>query len=61
MDRPEGPAPHPLVVDDQIVGNLWEDVDLAGLDLAGYWAVPNGVHAELALGQRIVGTIWVGV
>ncbi|MGC8471503.1 MAG: hypothetical protein ACP5PM_04335 [Acidimicrobiales bacterium] len=58
---PKGRRHIPLLVDDQIVGNLWEDADLAGLDLAGYWAVPNGVHAELASGQRIVGTIWVGV
>jgi hypothetical protein len=50
-----------IVVDNEIVGNLWEDVDLASLKLGGYWVTPMGIKAELESNDRVVGMIWLQV
>jgi len=50
-----------IVVDNEIVGNLWEDVDLASLKLGSYWVTPMGIKAELETNDRVVGMIWLPV
>jgi hypothetical protein len=50
-----------IVVDNEIVGNLWEDVDPASLKLGGYWVTPMGIKAELETNDRVVGMIWLPV
>ena len=50
-----------IVVDNEIVGNLWEDVDLASLKLGAYWVTPMGIKAELETNDRVVGMIWLPV
>jgi hypothetical protein len=50
-----------IVVDNEIVGNLWEDVDLASLKLGSYWVTPMGIKAELETSDRVVGMIWLQV
>lgn len=59
--NPRGVKHIPIVVDDQIVGNLWQDEDLSKLGVGGYWAGPFGQQAELVSDGRVVGMIWVKV
>jgi len=40
------------------VGNLWEEADLAALQVAGYWAAPFGVKVELARDGLVEGMLW---
>jgi hypothetical protein len=56
---PRGVKHIPIMVDGQIVGNLWDDADLTKLEVGSYWAGPFGQHAELVSGGRVVGGIWV--
>ena len=48
-----------IVVDNEVVGNLWEDVDLASLKLGGYWITSMGIKAELETNDKVVGMIWL--
>jgi hypothetical protein len=48
-----------IVVDNEVVGNIWEDVDLSTLALGAYWVGPWGIKAELVKDGRIVGMIWL--
>jgi len=51
-----------IVVDNEIVGNLWkEDVDLPSLKLGSYWSAPMGTKAELETDNEVVGMIWLRV
>jgi len=50
-----------IVVDNEIVGNLWEDVDLASLKLGSYWITPMGIKAELETNDKVVGMTWLQV
>ncbi|MDA8284764.1 MAG: hypothetical protein M0Z42_16075 [Actinomycetota bacterium] len=61
LDRPAGRRHTPLVVNDQIVGNLWEQAGFPTLEVAAYWAAPFGVKAELTHDKKIVGMLWVNV
>ncbi|MDA8275760.1 MAG: hypothetical protein M0029_10350 [Actinomycetota bacterium] len=58
---PHGGRHIPLLVDHEIVGNLWDDAALTSLEVAAYWAAPFGVKAELSHNGRIVGMVWVNV
>jgi len=58
---PGGQARTPIVVDNQIHGLLWENVNLKALVGGAFWASPAGVNAELVNTQncKVVGTIWL--
>jgi len=59
--NPRGIAHIPLLVDGQIVGNLWRDANLTKLEIGSYWAGPFGQHVELVVNGEVVGMIWVKV
>jgi hypothetical protein len=58
---PRGFKRTPLMIDNDVVGNLWDDADLATLQVGSYWAGPFGQHVELLSGSRVVGMMWVRV
>lgn len=49
----------PILIDNEIVGQLWEDADLTKLQIGSFWAAPFGQKVELVNGNRVVGMLWV--
>jgi hypothetical protein len=49
----------PILVDNQIVGQLWEDSDPKTLTLGSFWAGPWGVNVQLVKDGKVVGMLWV--
>jgi hypothetical protein len=58
---PGGTKHTPLLVDNQVVGQLWEDSDPKTLTIGAFWAGPWGVNVELVKDTRVVGTVWIKV
>lgn len=58
---PAGVKHTPILVDDQVVGQLWEDSDPATLIIGAFWAGRWGVNVELVKDGKVVGMIWVKV
>ena len=58
---PGGTKRTPLLVDDQVVGQLWEDSDPKTLTIGSFWAGPWGVNVELVKEGKVVGMVWVRV
>lgn len=58
---PAGVKHTPVLVDNQIVGQLWEDSDPATLIIGAFWAGPWGVNVELVKDGKVVGMVWVKV
>jgi hypothetical protein len=58
---PAGVKHTPILVDDQIVGQLWEDSDPKTLIIGAFWAGPWGVNVELVKDGKVVGMVWVKV
>jgi hypothetical protein len=58
---PAGTKHTPLLVDNQVVGQLWEDADPKTLIMGAFWAGPWGVNVELVKDGKVVGMIWVKV
>jgi hypothetical protein len=58
---PAGVKHTPILVDDQIVGQLWEDSDPKTLIIGAFWAGPWGVNVELVKDDKVVGMVWVKV
>jgi hypothetical protein len=58
---PAGVKHTPLLIDNQIVGQLWEDSDLRTLIIGAFWAGPWGVNVELVKDSKVVGMVWVRV
>ena len=56
---PQGTKHIPILVNGEVAGNLWAKAKLGDLKLAGYWAAPFGVKAELSDDGKIVGMVWV--
>ena len=59
MDTPAGVRQTPILVGDQIVGQLWEDADLKTLIIGSFWAGPWGVNVQLVKDGKVVGMVWV--
>ncbi len=57
--NPRGIRHIPLLVEDEIVGNLWEDVELKSLEIGTYWEKPCCVKVELLAKDKVVGMLWV--
>jgi hypothetical protein len=51
----------PILVDNEIVGQLWEDADPKTLTMGSFWAGPWGVNVQLVRDGRVVGMLWVKV
>jgi hypothetical protein len=58
---PAGVKHTPILVDNQIVGQLWEDADPTTLIIGAFWAGPWGVNVELVKDGNVVGMVWVKV
>jgi hypothetical protein len=56
---PAGTKHTPLLIDNEVIGQLWEDVDLKTLTIGAFWAGPWGVNVELVKDGRVIGTVWV--
>ena len=59
--NPRGVKLTPIMVDNQIVGQLWVDADLKTLTVGSSWAGRWGVNVELAKDGKVVGMLWVNV
>ncbi|MFA4668982.1 hypothetical protein QDY65_00290 [Pyrococcus kukulkanii] len=63
----KGPAWHcrygtfhvPLLVDGEIVGELWEDVEPRELEVGAYWHGKWGTKVQLVKNGRVVGLLWL--
>jgi len=49
----------PLVVNGQIVGELWQDVDLGSIDIGSYWYSRKGRKVQLVSNKQVVGFLWL--
>ncbi len=49
----------PLIVEGNIVGELWEDVEIKDLDIGTYWYGKWGIKVQLIKNGRVVGFIWL--
>ncbi len=56
---PLGVTHFSILKDDEIVGNLWEDVDLKNLQVGSYWAGSFGIKVELVHNGRVIGMLWL--
>jgi hypothetical protein len=54
---PRGGKHIPILNGGEVVGNLWEDVDLQEAEVGAYWAARFGVKAELV---RISASLFAG-
>jgi len=57
---PNGIKHIPLLVGEDIVGNLWKDVDIKSLEIGSYWVRPCCTKVELIYNDEIVGMMWIG-
>jgi hypothetical protein len=48
----------PLIVNGQIVGNIWKEADLKSLKVGAYWTAKFGIKAELVNNKEVIGVIW---
>jgi hypothetical protein len=58
---PAGTKHTPLLIDNQVVGQLWEDADPKTLIMGAFWAAPWGASVELVKDEKVVGMLWVRV
>ena len=58
---PAGIKHTPLMIENQVVGQLWEDADPKTLIMGAFWAGPWGVNVELVKDEKVVGMLWVKV
>ena len=58
---PNGAKLTPILVDNQIVGQLWQSADLTTLEVGPFAQGPWGVRVQLLKGGEVVGMMWVRV
>jgi len=56
---PRGVTRWPILVNDELRGSLWENVDLPTLGFGDYWQAGDGARIELTHDGRVVGMLWV--
>jgi hypothetical protein len=59
--NPAGITLTPILVDNQIVGQLWQSADLKAVEIGSYADGPWGVRVQLLKDGQIVGMLWVKV
>jgi hypothetical protein len=59
--NPGGVKLTPVLVDNQIVGQIWEDADPKTLTIGSFWAGPWGVNVQLVKDGKVIGMVWVKV
>jgi hypothetical protein len=57
--NPGGVKLTPIMVGNEIVGQLWEDADLKTLTVGSSWAGPWGVNVQLVKDGKVIGMVWV--
>jgi hypothetical protein len=57
--NPRGILHIPLIIGNQIIGELWEDVDIKELEIGDYWYGKFGVKVQLVKDMRVVGMLWL--
>ena len=58
---PNGAKLTPILVDNQIVGQLWQSADLTTLEVGSYWQGPWGVNVQLLKDGTVVGMMQVRI
>lgn len=58
---PAGVKHTPILVDNEVVGQVWDNSDPNTLIIGAFWAGPWGVNVELVKDGRVVGMVWVNV
>ncbi|MCW1301922.1 MAG: hypothetical protein OH316_02190 [Candidatus Parvarchaeota archaeon] len=57
---PRGIKHIPLLLNDEVVGQLFDDVeDPKSMGVASYWVGRFGVKVDLAQGKKVVGMLWL--
>lgn len=56
---PRGVTRWPILINDELRGSLWENVDLPTLGFGDYWQAGDGARIELTHDGRVVGMLWV--
>ena len=49
----------PIVVDDEILGEIWKEEDLNSVEIGSYWSSPRGTKIQLVKNGEVVGFLWV--
>lgn len=57
--NPRGVRHIQILVDKEIVGHLWEEVDLKTVEVGASWTGRWGQHVQLEKDKRVVGMIWL--
>ena len=58
---PNGAKLTQILVDNQIVGQLWQSADLTALEVGSYWQGPWGINVQLLKSGEVVGMMSVRV
>jgi hypothetical protein len=56
---PRGVTHIQIVVDKEIIGHLWEKVDLKTVEVGASWTGRWGHHVQLEKDKKVVGMIWL--
>ena len=49
----------PIVVNNEIIGELWKDVDLNNLEIGSYWYSRRGKKVQLVKDSEVIGFLWL--
>jgi len=49
----------PLLIEGEIIGELWEDVDPKEVEIGAYWYGRWGTKVQLVKDGRVVGFLWL--
>lgn len=49
----------PILIEKEVVGELWQDEDLKRLEIGDYWSGHWGIKVQLVKDKEIVGFIWL--
>ena len=56
---PGGVKHIPIMLNDEPVGNLWENANISELNIGTYWAGQFGIKTELVKDNDVIGMLWL--
>jgi hypothetical protein len=56
---PRGVTRWPILIQDELRGSLWENVDLQALTFGDHWRTGDSARLELMHDGRVVGMLWI--
>lgn len=56
---PRGVTRWPILIQDELRGSLWENVDLQSLTFGDHWRTGDSARLELMHDGRVVGMLWI--